>query len=592
MRYLKTKLAVCLALSLPLATFAAITIPSAGTPGGALPVMPEPFSTKLPSTLAPLTQEYGATPTVDNPSDFQFVVNKIEVLGISKYSEVDSLEVNKLAESLRQKYLNKNGELSVKQLQTITDALTTYFAQQGYFLTKVYLPPQDISHERIVHLQVREGFLEKINIQGQTIYTQAQLEEPFKKYLGHPITAAEIESGLLTLRNYPGIEVNSVFAPGENPAGTVMNIQITESDRFNVLASANNYGNNVTGQYQGMLSAHAYNLIHGADDLGLTFLQKTNPTNSEYYAAEYTRNFFFPRTQINTGYSYNRYTLGDTLVGLGLGGISQIYHVNLIQNFIQSRTVEFSGNIGLNHEMGYLKQNSDKLNQDKITYAEASLSAQFNFSRLNLVNVDEVAYEHGFNSFLDAMGVAPDGNLYPSRQGGSGAYAEGEFNLTSLSVNLYQQPDQYNLIELKMYGQYSPDLLTSFSQLSFGGQNALPAYDTSEYLMDSGVTAHLEWKFPIPGLTNRVVPKTSYHFGDLLHLGIFTDYGNGWLNDPSSDEAGHVALSDYGLGIYLSLGTHLQIEAIAARHYPSSVEPQDEESTRYWVGMNYVYTRF
>jgi hemolysin activation/secretion protein len=547
----------------------------------------------MPYTIGPLNnQSDSKTPSVSNSADFQFKVQKLEVFGISQYSTVDSLEVNKLAEKLRLKYQDKNGELSVQNLNDISEVLTSYFAQKGYFLTKVYLPPQNISDEKVVKFEVREGYLESIKIQGESIYTQKQLEEPFKKYLGKPITAGEIESGLLTLRDYPGLEVNSIFQPGANPAGTTMIIQITQSDRLSVSASADNYGNNVTGKYRGTFTAHAYNLTHGADDLSFTFLQNVNPTNNELYEGEYTRNLFWPSSQINLGYSYNKYSLGDTLSDLGLGGLSQLYHVYLEQNFIKSRLIELDGKIGINHDMGYLKQNSTTLNRDKITYAEVDIDSTFNFSSLNLVNIDQISYQHGFNHFLDSMGVAPYQGQYPSRQGGSGAYAEGEFNLESLGINFYQKPANYQLIQLQLYGQYSPNLLTSFSQLTFGGQNALPAYDTSEYLVDKGFTSHLEWKFPLPGLTSRMVPKTNYHFGDLLHLSLFTDYGNGWLNDPSADEVGHVVLADYGVGLYISFGEHLQLEAQAAKHWPGVTAPADDEPVRYWVGLNYAYTGF
>ena len=592
MNFIPVSLSVFVALTLPAMTFATVTIPNSGTPGGALPTLPTAFTTKMPFTLGPLTPELTELPSMTGSTDLYFEVSKIEITGISSHTHIKKDVVDRLAEKLRAKYLNSEGKMSIDQLNLIAQELTRYFAQEGYFLTKVYLPPQDVTHEGVVQFQVREGFLEKVTISGKTIYTADQLEEPFKKYIGRPITASEIESGLLTLRDYPGIEVNSVFSPGNDPAGTVMNIQVTQSDRFNLLLSANSYGSDSTGRNQGTITADIYNLTHGADDLELSFLQKFDPRNSEYYSLEYTRNFFSLNTQVNLGYSYNRYTLGGSLEGLGLGGISQIYHLNFIQNFVRNRLVEFTGNIGLSHDMGYLQQNGSKLNQDKITYLEASLSSQFNVSSLNLVNIDKISYQHGFNDFLDSMGTAPDQGLYPARQGGSGQYAQGQFDLASLTLNFYQQPARYQLIELQLYGQYSPDLLTSFSQMTFGGQSTLPAYDTSEYLMDKGVTSHLEWKFPLPGLTDRLVPKTDYHFGDFLHIGLFTDYGNGWLNDPSADESGHVAIADYGVGLYLSFGSHLQFEAIAARHFPSSIAPQDDEKTRYWVGMNYVYTRF
>jgi hypothetical protein len=58
------------------------------------------------------------------------------------------------------------------------------------------------------------------------------------------------------------------------------------------------------------------------------------------------------------------------------------------------------------------------------------------------------------------------------------------------------------------------------------------------------------------------------------------------------DETGHIALADYGAGLYISFGQHLQFEAQAARHWPGMTGPEDDEPTRYWVGLNYAYTGF
>ncbi|NCX94637.1 MAG: ShlB/FhaC/HecB family hemolysin secretion/activation protein, partial [Gammaproteobacteria bacterium] len=402
----------------------------------------------------------------------------------------------------------------------IADFLTLYYRQQGYILTQVYLPPQEIGKDSTVYLRVQEGILEKVVVDGNRIYTQHQLDGIFSKLIGRPVRSQDIESMLLVLNREPGLNIEGIFKPGTHTGQTILVLKVVQSHRADFTVSADNYGSSITGQDRGTFQFALNNMTHHGDLLSLTVMQKFNPTNSLFYSANYSREVLTPFTRAGVEYDSNKYSLGGSLDGLGLGGESRTIRAYLKHNFFLTREDNLSGDIELQHDVGQLDQNGSGLNQDKLTIFEANLAYGVNYFRWRAAGLLEATYDHGFNRFLDSMGTAPDGGMYPSRQGGDGQYAKGGFDEYAVSYTLLQQPGRFNLLKFYISAQYSNDLLTTFSQMALGGQSCFPAYTTSEFLVDSGIWVHGEWLFPVPGLTDRPFFHMDDKWGDVLHLSI------------------------------------------------------------------------
>jgi len=212
-------------------------VPPAGTPGGALPNLPQPFLTSLPVFTEPAPKLQKQAPAPAETTGLRFYVKKIDVLGMSTYPKVSLTKLNELTEKLQHQLEDKDGKLSVADLNKIAEVLEDYIRAQGYFLSKVYIPVQKITSAGIVHLQAQHGHIERIEIDGKSIYTPAQLEEPLEKYLNRPITYHQLEDALLTINSYPGITVTAVFEPGKNYAGSILILHVLSSHRLDILVS-------------------------------------------------------------------------------------------------------------------------------------------------------------------------------------------------------------------------------------------------------------------------------------------------------------------------------------------------------------------
>lgn len=591
MKYSKLSAMVLSALALP--AFA-VVVPQADQPGAAIPQISKPFITQLPS-IGPKIQDTTTTkkPTASSQKkSSQFLVRKVEVLGLSEHSHLDSLEINKLAERLRLKLSDDTGKLSVPQLHQIAEYLTNYFRKSGYFLSRVYLPPQKLNSERIVRYRVREAYLGKVIIHGNKVYSKAQLEAPFNSLINKPVKASQIESALITINDYPGLRVKAIFKKGHKPGETNIDLQVVSSHRVNFSVGTDTYGTKTTGRYRATTSINLYNLTHGADDLDVTYMQKFTPTNSHYYQAAYSRQVIWPWTRFLVSYSFNDYALGGSLEGQSLGGESQVAKAEVQQYVYKSRHDKIGVNAGLTHDVGFLKQNSTMLNRDKLTISNLTYFMSSSFTNLHLFSFFQAQYDHGFNNFLDSMGKAPDGGIYPARQGANGEYAQGRFNKETIDFNLYQAPFAYQLITFTLHGQFSDDLLTSFSQMTFGGYSNMSAYGTNDFLADKGYTTSLMWEVPVPGLTNREFFSTKYKWGNLLHIGAFTEYGAGWNNDATGDNFRHFVTADYGLKLMFEIGHHLQLEGVAAKRYAGTAVPSDGENEHFWGGLTYSFNGF
>jgi len=124
-------------------------------------------------------------------------------------------------------------------------------------------------------------------------------------------------------------------------------------------------------------------------------------------------------------------------------------------------------------------------------------------------------------------------------------------------------------------------------QFVIGGPTSVRAYPRSEYLMDYGVFASLEWSIDPPGI-NGYPFSEGRTWGDVLRLSVFVDYGAGALNDALLNETDSVDIAGAGVGMYLNLPGRISAKFEAARTLGTD-KPSDGDRTRYWFDLRYSF---
>lgn len=171
--------------------------------------------------------------------------------------------------------------LTLAELYAEARELTRFYQSQGYPLASVNVPVQRVADGKVL-LEVVEGRVGKIRIEGQRYYQSKALEAQFSELpTGEVLTSAALERELLLLNDLPGITARVVITPGVE-AGTSDLIVKIEEDAFAFYASGDNYGRQDIGEYRGSFNIDINGMGRG-DQLSL------NMTHSEGGLLDYGR---------------------------------------------------------------------------------------------------------------------------------------------------------------------------------------------------------------------------------------------------------------------------------------------------------------
>ena len=92
--------------------------------------------------------------------------------------------------------------------------LENLYRENGYFLTRVFVPPQQIENDRLT-IRVVEGYIGDIYVEGMDEGTRADVQKMLAPLLQRkPIDLASIERRLLVLNDMPGVSGTSVLRQG------------------------------------------------------------------------------------------------------------------------------------------------------------------------------------------------------------------------------------------------------------------------------------------------------------------------------------------------------------------------------------------
>ena len=132
-----------------------------------------------------------------NADQIRFNLQQIEFDGIGAYTAAD-------IESI---YGDKLGtEVSLADIYGIALALTNKYRNDGYILTRVYLPPQTIEGG-VVKLRAVEGFVDNITVEGDDQESALKLVRQYASRIrsGGALNVAELEKFLLIINDLPGL---------------------------------------------------------------------------------------------------------------------------------------------------------------------------------------------------------------------------------------------------------------------------------------------------------------------------------------------------------------------------------------------------
>ncbi len=461
----------------------------------------------------------------DELEEVKFVLKRLFIQGTTIYDKRD-------LKSIYKKFLKK--ELTLRQIYEIAQQITNKYRNDGYILSKAIVPPQKI-HDGAVHIQIIEGYIDKVKIQGPVRGPRKLLNAYRKKILkSRPLRSLDLERYLLLIDDLPGVTVKSVLTPSEaNPGATSLTLILTDK-AFEGYVGADNRGSKFNGPYEFTGGVTANSLLGGFGRTGINGVVTSQTEELLFLNGFYDLPVSWEGTRLFFSGSISESEPGSSLQQFDVQGDSSTIALKLTHPFIRSRGENLSGH------WGFTVRNST-------TNILGSLDSKDRLRVMNLGIAYDFADEYrGVN--LVRFNLGQGLNIFDATEPGSPnlSRALGKSNFTKLTgdvMRLQNLAPGWALLGAASW-QYSFDKLLAAEEFGVGGAQYGRAYDSSEITGDQGLAFKVE-------LQKALRPGWEY-LSDLQLYG-FMDYGAVWNKVKTSTGATNQSRTSMGLGMRFNL---------------------------------------
>lgn len=482
-------------------------------------------------------------------------------------------------DELQTVYADKLGQtISLADLYGIAAELTRKYRNDGYILTQVVVPPQEIEGGS-ARLRVVEGFIDEIIVEGsdnndQTLNLMRDYSSRIK--VGQQaLNIRDLERALLLINDLPGVSARSVLSPSPDMVGAAdLRILVTR-DPWEGLVAIDNHGTKYLGPVQAMAAVSLNSMLNLNERITAQFVLAPGEDfkrEMEYIALSYEMPLGTYGTELTTTASYSFTKPGYDLEQFNVQGKSAYWGITVSHPFVRTRNSNFTARA--TYDMRNVDSTNDFERKREDNIRAVRLGGKFEYLD-NIFGLGFNVLDMELSQGLTIMGSSNTGD-FMSRAG-----AEPDFvKLTAEYQRLQRLFPQVNLL-LGTKGQWANDALYSSEEFGLGGQSYGRGFDPSEIIGDSGFAGKAEVQWNDPVKFDGVV-KT-------YQLYSFVDAGRVFNTDPGANALRTDTLFSVGVGARFELGTGTQAGVMMAKPLNRDVATMKDEDPRFYVNLNHRF---
>ncbi len=488
-----------------------------------------PEQENIPDTTQKIVAPDAAT-IVNAPegsSEIAYELRSIRFAGGSLFSDA---ELNEIASP----YL---GDVTLDHLWKVASAVTRYYRDKGYFLSRAYVPEQELNNTT-AEIRIIEGHISEVEftIDNADSYIIRKLTKDLKQQ--KPISASYLESYMLRINDLGGIDASGVLKPASETKEGAVGLIVKKADKTENIGSiaVNNFGSRFLGAYQATANVTLNTVglqttdIYGSVSLPFDELR--------YIGAQHTVPFY-PQWEMRLSGSYVYARPGSNLSAFDIKSDATNMGLGVYYKPIRQRLE----NLTFGAKFDLQNTNSDifsdvALSRDRIRVID--ISANYNLSdSWNGFNAFDAHYRQGVEWF----GASDEGNPLLTR-----ADAEPDFSVFKLYASRQQFLPHNFSINAALSAQISDAPLFSSEEFGYGGRAFGRAYNPSEITGDQGVSSSIELRYATRDDENHLsfMPYGFYDIGKIWEKGT--------APDMSASSAGFGMVVSHDLGISLDAG--------------------------------------
>jgi hemolysin activation/secretion protein len=482
------------------------------------------------------------------------------------------------AEELAPLYAQLIGkEVTLLDIYKLRDAITAKYGNAGFGLSKAIIPEQRIQAEGLVHIDVIEGFIDEVIIEGASAEQQEFLSYAIEKIKAErPFKARTLERYLLLTNDRFAIKVTSTMKPSDKtPAASTLILKVEPAPKLEGGASLDNRGTDAVGANQ--LNANlAVNGLGGrASQTTLNYATVEQGSELQYIALNHTEVLGNEGTALTLGWAESISKPGTAALRLLENkSDSKTGTLKLSHPFIRTRQENLTAHAKYEPKDTGSKSLGALTSQDKIRSVRLGL----NYDKADSSDgINQVLLEYSFG--IRGLGASDYSNPLKSRADGKPDYQKLTVNLSRKQELGYFSPSLRKFsVNAALMGQHSGSGLLSSEECGIGGQQFGRAYDSSEITGDSCLAASLELRFT-PNTEGTPI-KYAQFYG-------FYDGGTTTNETPlSATDTKTKSLTSAGFGVRFGLGQYLSGSIEAAKPLTRIVANKGNENARVFASFS------
>lgn len=484
--------------------------------------------------------------------EIEFAVTRIKITGSTVFADRELAKIFKSLEGRR---------IVLNDLRKATDELESRYRAKGYFLTRVFIPPQTVE-DGSFEVRVVEGFIGDVFAEAPNKGSRALalgIVGPVREH--KPVRLVELESPLLLLNDMPGITATGVLRQGTAFGSSDLALDVRRR-KTQAYATVSNFASNEIGPVTYSVGANIGQPLGAPGALDIA-LSGANVDFSELQS-------FNARYAMPIGRKGIVATLGGVVANALPGGEISALDV---------RSRSLSGTLRLRFPLYRSRAHTlvldtgFTLNRSRVSALDVDITNDRSSIADVAINWRQVGWLRGdmnvrvaMHKGLLVLGANRATAAIPSVRG-----FNPEFTRFTYVVQRNQPLVGPLSAGLVVQGQHSNSRLLAGEQLFFGGNFVGRGYDPAQLVGDRGIGALGELRFAVRGLgpTNVLDNVQLYGFGDWARAIVL----------PLPGQAGERRqLASLGAGARVLLFKHLFLDGqfASARKAVSDTVPRGE----------------
>ena len=470
-----------------------------------------------------------------------FAIEKIEVKGSTIFGP-------DILDSIVQPLLGRS--VTLKELTQTADRITQLYLSGGFINSRAIIPDQEII-AGIVQIQVIEGSLESIEVEGTRQVNPEYIRSRVRLGVKTPLNSADLEEQLRLLNTNPLFEnVEASLRAGGDIDRSILVVRVTEAKHVDSSLFVDNYSPPSIGSERFGGTVRYRNLIGIGDELAGSY-SRTATGGADVYSFDYRVPVNARDGNLSLRIAGNRNHITATeFQEFGIRGKSRAFDITYQQPILRNRRSELAISVGFYH------QNGQTFLFDNQPVGFGSGPDADGNSRTSVVKLGTSFLHREVNGawalrsqFSFGTGLL-DATINPE------PIPDGRFFSCFFSGRRVQRLGADHLLILQADLQLTPDSLLPQSQFLIGGGQSLRGYRQNARAGDNGFRLSIEDRITVgavsPESPNRTTQETLRDDTNNLTVQLipFVDLGMVWnkFDNPNSLPE-QTFLASFGLGL-------------------------------------------